>query len=167
MYIGDSVYSTKQELLKYYNFLDNMIKYKRGNYYEDITNQEAFLEHNSIIDNIGINVDFINKKPRISWRYNSLFTALKIMYLYDLTIGENNIELCARCRRPFRKSVSTKIFCTTECGNAHRKQRERIKEKNLILEKYFGGVSIDELAKKYNKTESQILKWAKETENNN
>ena len=97
------------------------------------------IKKNIVFDNIGIGIN-IEEVPKISWNYTSLLSALKIMYVLNITgdMGKNRVKVCERqdCNNTFivgpaGKKEGTK-YCSDNCGNVVRVRRSRNK-KELIL----------------------------------
>lgn len=89
---------------------------------------------NIVVNDIGVGIN-TEGNLKLSWYYNDLLTALKIMYILNILgkMGENKVKICERkdCNNtfivgPYGKRIGSK-YCSSKCGNLVRVRRSRNK----------------------------------------
>jgi len=75
----------------------------------------------------GLGVTFDDDSPRLDYSFDSLLSALSIMFV--LSIPPGKIRLCAKpdCKEPFIVTKPKKKYHSDTCGNAMRVRRHRTK----------------------------------------
>lgn len=175
-YVGDPIFTLILELYNFIKIVDIVQMYKKGNYaLNDIYPLNRTINENKVqntwadilnlvgIRNVQIGVDFSNDGNSIKWYFKSLLELMNILYIYNLTIADNEIELCEFCKGPFEKRAPNHICCTPKCNNALRQKRYQGRKKKSI-ELFNEGFSLDEISKQVDSSVKTIEKWLEEVD---
>ena len=67
---------------------------------------------------------------KVVWRYDSLKSAIDIMFVQLLQQPSPTVRLCKRCLTPFRVSAGTRaVYCSTSCRNVENVKKSRQRRK--------------------------------------
>lgn len=81
-------------------------------------------------EKIGISIGMLDN-PYIEWEFDSLKTAVEIIYAFSLTDNKNMIKRCEYCKKAFIAKSENEKYCTKSCRNCYNVAKSRSKKKDI------------------------------------
>lgn len=79
-------------------------------------------------EKIGMTIGVLNN-PYIEWDFDSLKTAIEIIYSFAVTDKDNTIKRCEHCKKVFIAKSEKEKYCSPSCRNCYNVTKSRNKKK--------------------------------------
>jgi len=66
----------------------------------------------------------LEERPTIIWEFHSLMSCVQTMFSFMLTDENSTIRICKNCLKAFIANRHNKSFCSSECRNGYKSERE-------------------------------------------
>lgn len=112
--------------------INQILIYKNINLTEGVTIMAGKFK----AEKIGMTIGVLNN-PYIEWDFDSLKTAIEIIYSFAVTDKNNTIKRCEHCKKVFIAKSEKEKYCSPSCRNCYNvtKSRNKKKIKNEIINK--------------------------------
>ena len=67
----------------------------------------------------------LDERPTLMWEFYSLMSCVQMMFTFMLTDENSTIRICKNCVKAFIANKHNKSFCSQECREEHRREREK------------------------------------------
>lgn len=112
--------------------INQILIYKNINLTEGVTIMAGKFK----AEKIGMTIGVLNN-PYIEWDFDSLKTAIEIIYSFAVTDKNNTIKRCEHCKKVFIAKSEKEKYCSPSCRNCYNVTKSRNKKKiiNEIINK--------------------------------
>lgn len=81
-------------------------------------------------EKIGMTIGVLNN-PYIEWDFDSLKTAIEIIYSFAVTDTNNAVKRCEHCKKVFIAKSEKEKYCSPSCRNCYNVTKSRNKKKSI------------------------------------
>ena len=131
--------------------LNQMIIYKNSNLTEAVEIMPDKFNPNKI----GFTLAMFDR-PQINWNFDSLQSAMDMIYAFALTEENRILNRCSYCHKPFFAKNTREKYCTPSCRNCANVIKSRNKKKALKNQDMVNTQKNDDIKTLNNQCEEQI-----------
>ncbi|MGX4599737.1 GIY-YIG nuclease family protein [Faecalimicrobium sp. JNUCC 81] len=106
--------------------INQILIYKNINLTESVTIMAGKFK----AEKIGMTIGVLDN-PYIEWDFDSLKTAIEIIYSFAVTDKNNTIKRCEHCKNVFIAKSEKEKYCSPSCRNCYNVTKSRNKKKNI------------------------------------
>ncbi|WP_071162434.1 GIY-YIG nuclease family protein [[Clostridium] dakarense] len=106
--------------------INQILIYKNINLTESVTIMAGKFK----AEKIGMTIGVLDN-PYIEWDFDSLKTAIEIIYSFAVTDKNNTIKRCEHCKKAFIAKSEKEKYCSPSCRNCYNVTKSRNKKKNI------------------------------------
>lgn len=108
--------------------INQVLIYKNINLTEGVTIMAGKFK----AEKIGMTIGMLNN-PFIQWEFDSLKTAVEIIYCFAITNESNILKRCEYCKNAFIAKSENEKYCSPSCRNCYNVIKSRNKKKGIDL----------------------------------